>query len=217
MLQIDGVPPLLAYLRDGTRQAHARTEALAPLLCLMSPSLTRAEYGAALTGLYRFQAGLHACLPARLRLLGVNFVLDRAPLAALRNDLAWLGLRTPARGGPGLALGGGEAALGAVYVLEGSALGGRVIGRHVASVLGVGAGQGGDFFCGVAADAARERWRDFCAMLANIPQRAAPLVLSGALAAFAALESVFAPPVGQNAARVAERPGATTLPVMNSL
>jgi heme oxygenase len=50
-------------------------------------------------------------------------------------------------------------ALGALYVIEGSNLGGRIIGRHVAKTLGVVPGNGGSYYCGLSAEDARRRWR----------------------------------------------------------
>jgi heme oxygenase len=44
-------------------------------------------------------------------------------------------------------------------VIEGSNLGGRIIGRHVAQNLGVRPGSGGSFYCGLTAEDARGRWR----------------------------------------------------------
>jgi heme oxygenase len=52
-----------------------------------------------------------------------------------------------------------EAALGALYVIEGSGLGGRVIARHLAENLGLTPDTGGRFYGGLTADGARARWQ----------------------------------------------------------
>lgn len=56
------------------------------------------------------------------------------------------------------------AALGALYVLEGASLGGRVIARHVADALALTPDTGLAFFCGYG-DATGEMWRRFGAAL----------------------------------------------------
>ena len=185
--------PMLTHLRAATAAAHARTEAIPALLRLMTPGLTRAEYGVALRGLLVFQAALHRVLPPRLVRLGIDFPLPEARLASLRADLQWLGAPLPPASRHPLAVGRGAAAVGALYVLEGSALGGRVIGRHVQQTLGVTPGRGGDFFCGQDAEAARRRWAELCAVLARLPETQTKRVTQGALAAFAFLDHVFTP------------------------
>lgn len=52
------------------------------------------------------------------------------------------------------------AVMGSLYVIEGSALGGRVIGPRLERTLGLGPGQGGDYFHGFG-DATGAMWRDF--------------------------------------------------------
>jgi heme oxygenase len=81
-------------------------------------------------------------------------------------------------------------ALGVLYVVEGSNLGGRVIGRHVSVALDVGVGAGGSFFCGLSAEQARRRWQVLVDTLHDTidPTGAAQQpVIDAALATFAAL------------------------------
>lgn len=189
--QSTDVPANLAFLRAQTAAAHARTESLGPLLKLMSPELDLLDYGRALSGLYLFQSALQAALLPRLMRLGSPLAPNAATLASLRADLNWLGLGVPRGARPRVALGRGASAYGALYVLEGSSLGGRVIGRHISSTLGLGPGHGAEFFCGVSAQAARARWAQLADTLAALPQSTQPQLLHGALAAFGFLESVF--------------------------
>jgi len=206
-------PPNLIYLREHTREAHARTEALVPLQKLMTPELDLVDYGRALTGLYIFHTSLQAELAPRLRRLGSDIVPNPAVIASLRADLTWLGLGIPRASRRRVSLGRGVAAYGALYVMEGSALGGRVIGKHVSSTLGVGPNHGGAFFCGLGAAAARARWAMLTQTLAALPASTQPSLLHGALAAFTFLESVFSLRRANLTTQTGLRP---TLPVMNS-
>lgn len=52
-------------------------------------------------------------------------------------------------------------ALGCLYVIEGSTLGGQVICREVARRLGISTGDGAMFFAGYGQETGR-RWREFC-------------------------------------------------------
>jgi heme oxygenase len=121
-------------LRQRTRDLHARAEAAFPLA---RPDLDRATYARTLRGLL----GVHDPLEAAIdRVLGPEerVALDwpaRSRAALLRADLAGLGAPAAA---PGVAaeLSSVAAAVGALYVLEGSLLGAEVIGPAVRSRLG---------------------------------------------------------------------------------
>jgi heme oxygenase len=186
-------PPLLQALRQGTRAAHDRIEVIPGLACLLSEQLTAGAYIAALRALYQFQGAMHRRLPPLLRDITGLAWPDPAVLSALHDDLVWFGASTPRPiAGPRVVT-DSCTALGALYVVEGSALGGRVIGRAIARSLSVAPGRGGSFFCGRTADDARERWRLFCDVLASEGDRLdAPgqgRVVAGAVASFAYLEA----------------------------
>jgi heme oxygenase len=155
----------LARLRAGTREAHARIETVPALSRLMAPDLTHDEYIALLQHLHafhtQFEPAIAAALEARPEAAAM---LDGARPRALAEDLVWFGARPVMP--PSLPrLDTTGAALGALYVIEGSGLGGRVIARHLMGSLGVGAGSGGSFYCNLSADAARQRWHRLCALL----------------------------------------------------
>ena len=189
------VPPLLAQLRAGTHEAHERIEAIPGLGVLLTPTLSAGRYIAALKGLYAFQAGMHKKLPPLVReVTGLNWP-DPAVLDALRADLDWYGASLPrAVAGP-RSINDSSSALGALYLIEGSGLGGRVIGRAVARSLSVTPGRGGSFFCGRTADDARQRWQAFCTVLAREGERldsaGCTRVVAGARASFAYLEAML--------------------------
>jgi heme oxygenase len=134
------VTTIRLLLREGTREHHARAEARLPLL---DPALDRATYEWALAALLGVQAPLEDALAgADWHRVGLDWgrTRRRAPLLVL--DLARLGWAPAAVAAiPRCAavphprtLGG---ALGCAYVLEGSTLGGQLVRRHVAGVLGI--------------------------------------------------------------------------------
>ncbi len=187
------VPPLLAQLRAGTRDAHDRIEAIPGLGILLAPELSAGAYIAALKALYAFQAGLHKRLPPLLRgIAGLNWP-EHEVLQALTDDLTWFGVALPRPvSGPRM-INDSCTAIGALYLLEGSQLGGRIIGKAVAKSLSVSPGRGGSFFCGRTADNARHRWQAFCTVLAQEGERldaaGCARVVAGAQASFAYLEA----------------------------
>ena len=182
---------LLAQLREDTREAHDRVEAAPALSCLLSPVLTVDAYVSALQFLRSFQAGALRRVEGSMSLLPPACRPDPSRLVALDADLAWF--KAPLRRELALSprLEQPEQALGVIYVVEGSSLGGRVIGRAVSQSLGVTDGAGGAFFCGQTADAARDRWRAFAYNLDKFGETMDPVarrsVIDGAVTAFAAL------------------------------
>ena len=144
---------LLTSLREQTREAHARTEAVSGLA---KPNLDRATYGKALLAFWsahqtvdRWLAGADTALPR-----------DESRLVRLREDLKHLG-RSPADA-PAAEFDapppGRPAALGVQYVIEGSALGGRAMLPRL-EALGLSAEKGASFFAGLKADPLA-RWRE---------------------------------------------------------
>jgi heme oxygenase len=131
----------------------------------MAPDLTHDEYVALLQHLYSFHAYFEPAIAAALEAYpAAASMLDGARPRALADDLAWFRARPVLA--PALPrLDTTDAALGALYVIEGSGLGGRVIARHLMASLGVGAGSGGSFYCGLSAEAARQRWHRLCELL----------------------------------------------------
>lgn len=206
------VPPLLAALRAGTRAAHETLEAEPVMAALLAPDLTRAAYVAVLRAMHAFHAGMGRALAPHI-LAGLwPRAMDDDRLRALDEDLAWLGataarpmtLRLPPEP---------AALLGACYVLEGSALGGRVIGRAVARSLGVGPQRGGSYYCGASAEDARARWQQFCGTLANAEAALSPACVDAAIAAANAAFSAIADVLRRSAAAApGARSGGLILP-----
>jgi heme oxygenase len=187
----------LARLRLGTSDAHARIESVPALARLLAPDLTPAEYVAVLRHMHGFLSVVEPDIAAAVAdIPPAAALLDGTRPRALAEDLAWFGVPSQPLDRAPPALSGAAAALGALYVIEGSGLGGRVIARHLAASLGVAPGTGGSFYGGPTAEAARLRWQRLCALLdpaAPVDSRiGGPIdddaLLAGALATFGFLD-----------------------------
>lgn len=141
---------LLARLRAETRPQH---EALEAGLDLLSPRLDLPRYLRILQGFDAFwrqwQPLAHGLLAAEPDLIRRR---DRRP--ALAVDLHHFGLvaGVAAADGPLPDLDDADAALGSLYVMEGSTLGGQVIARHLEDHLGLRNGKGYRYFLGYGAE-----------------------------------------------------------------
>lgn len=122
-------------LREATASAHA---ALERELDWEARVATMAGYRGLLARLHGFHSAWEPAIGASLA--DGAFFDPRCRLEALGRDLAFLGLSPESIGelprSHPIALPGPAAAMGALYVLEGSTLGGRVIGRHIAATHG---------------------------------------------------------------------------------
>ncbi len=122
-----------ARLRAATASAHGRLERD---LDWEARVASLDGYRGLLARLRGFHATYEPAIGAALD--EAAFFEPRRRLAKLDADLTYLGLgptgALPAPSAPRLA--GPDAALGALYVLEGSTLGGRVIGRRIAALHG---------------------------------------------------------------------------------
>ena len=123
------------HLRQATYPSHM---ALEHELDWMARVATQEGYRSLLARLYGFHRSWEPAIAAALS--DDVFFEARRRVAALSRDLAFLRL-SPERiaalpAAPGPSLSGAAAAMGALYVLEGSTLGGKVIGRHVAATHG---------------------------------------------------------------------------------
>jgi heme oxygenase len=183
---------LLSQLKSATAGHHARVEAAMPSLDRMS---TPAGYAAALRALHGFHA---AWEPAIWRTPGVAEAgMDggRRKLPLLEADLRALGIEPCAPPARDAHFAGAAEALGALYVLEGATLGGRIIHRHTAGPLGVTPEHGAAYYQGYG-DGTGERWKAFGRALTRFADEtgSAPRVVAGAVACFAALEAWLAVP-----------------------
>ncbi|MCC2669857.1 MAG: hypothetical protein K0Q72_2328 [Armatimonadetes bacterium] len=154
---------LLLQLREATRPQH---DALERRLNVLRPDLGRGEYQVLLGGFLGYYSPLEANLGGAVpwRALGFDFD-ERRKAGLLERDLLALGLGEPeVRALPRCtelpALGGLPAVLGCLYVLEGATLGGQLVARHAAPLLGLDRSYGCAFFLAYGEEVGR-RWRAF--------------------------------------------------------
>jgi heme oxygenase len=177
----------LDHLRERTRPEHEATETLLPV---MSPDLTRAAYAGYLAGLYAAVGAWETYAAAHAPHIAVPLLQERHRAALLEQDLRALGAPVPALAPfdasriPGLAAGSPPAFLGAMYVVEGSSLGGQYIARHLDSTLALTPGNGAAYFHGYG-ERTGALWNQFKSVLAALPDTDEDQVVGAALAMFA--------------------------------
>lgn len=191
--------PIHQCLRDSTRADHLRLEGV---LNLLDPELTRERYGRVLAGFHAFYSPLEAQLQRHLRTarLALDFPLPRRA-SLLEADLEVLGLSSTAR----------ESALmpeirthsefaGRLYVVEGAALGGQVLARHLADKWAIDRNSGAAFFSGSGPIETGQRWARVLAWLERVAKSSADSrdMVAEASASFRALEHSVASQVGQS-------------------
>lgn len=171
-------------LRNRTAAAHAALdEAVGPLDNLDS-------YRRYLRGLHAFRVPAERLVAAGLaeRSAGLDGVAPKGIVELMRADMAELGVAPTAP----VALepvGGVSSLLGLIYVLEGSALGARLLKRQAAAI-GLGAENGAAHLAAQAESL--ESWNGFLGALDALPDYNEDEAVAFAEAAFAAALSAFA-------------------------
>ena len=174
----------LSRLRQDTAAEHSRTEETVPV---MSPTLTREQYVDVLLRFYRvvkaWDQWADRNVPDDLR----GLLAQRRRAALLADDLRRMDV-TELPGGAQIPTGRmartvpGESRsvfLGRMYVMEGSTLGGQFIARHVEERLHLRTGEDNSYFAGYG-DATGQRWREFRAVLAELPDSETETVIDSA-------------------------------------
>ena len=194
---------LFARLRAATAATHRDVEAMVPLL---DPALTVAQYRAFLATLW----GVHRPLEQRLaRVAGLVTVVPdlerRWKATLLAQDLDALGVEAAAvpvcEDGPALAT--IEDAVGCMYVLEGSTLGGQQLRRHLATVLPAVARDAAGFLGCYGAETG-PRWNAFRGHVLTTAGLDEHAVVAAACATFATIRDWFArgwPPIADRSPR----------------
>ncbi|MFJ4344149.1 biliverdin-producing heme oxygenase [Pseudomonas sp. NPDC089401] len=181
--------PLLLALREGTRDCHKALEARLPFF---SPAFDSTAYRRLLQAYY----GFHAPLEARL---GSYQEARRAKTPALSLDLQALNLSSADIDALPLcqalpAIEDEASALGVMYVLEGSTLGGQVLKKAMAERFDFGPGNGASFF-DVYGELTGSYWRSFLERLGQAP--AAPAAQAATVQAAVATFACFEQWLGQ--------------------
>ncbi|MDH0302150.1 MULTISPECIES: biliverdin-producing heme oxygenase [unclassified Pseudomonas] len=177
----ENTSPLLLALREGTRTHHQQLEARLPFF---STGFDLTAYGNLLGAYHGFYAPLD-------RALSNHQTADRSKAPALARDLRALAL--PIDTLPQCqvlpTIADEASALGVMYVLEGSTLGGQVLKRAMAERLGID-GDTGAAFLDVYGPLTGAHWRGFLARLTAAPysERAQTRSVQAAVATFACFE-----------------------------
>ncbi|ADV84073.1 biliverdin-producing heme oxygenase [Terriglobus saanensis] len=166
-------------LREATADLHAQTEEGVPL---MKPDLTLTEYVSVLQRFYRavaaWETWAETHVPEQWRAMFEQrrrsrlLLEDFHSLGVTSDEAAWSELPFPV-------LESDASFLGAMYVVEGSTLGGQYIARHVEEVLQFTPGVGDAYFRGYG-DRTGEMWKEFRAVVAGIDDRDSGEVIDGA-------------------------------------
>ena len=175
-----------ASLREATNATHIRLHGLAQFQAIAEGRLDRPHYADLLRSLHAYHTAITDAAEAG-GLLHLSTSPHRRSL--LEADLASLGT-APSRERLTWTPPSRDALYGALYVAEGSALGGRVIARQLDALFG-DADEGRTFFRG-AGDTG-PRWRAFLSALPQTCDEAAmPQLVAGAEVSFALFERCLA-------------------------
>jgi len=164
-----------ARLRAATAQAHERMHAHPGFAAAAAGAIQIADYRRLLARVYGFHRPFELAASEAVPSSGLEFdIRERARSPALVADLNSLGLgsdaiaRLPlwAPRAPFVCAG---SVLGALYVLEGSTLGGVQIARALRGVVGDDSGAGRRFFLG-RGDQQSAMWRDFLERLEGLSE-----------------------------------------------
>jgi heme oxygenase len=175
----------LNCLRNATAKQHENVERD---LDLLRSSFTRRDYVSLLQRFYGFLQPWESEVEPLFEVELPEFFAPRRKLPNIAADLRYLGCtdedlasidscqELPTLKGIG-------AALGSVYVIEGSSLGGRIISRRLAGHLGVLPNAGGRFFSGYGEDTGR-MWSAFGELIKGRPAAENDEMLEAAAATF---------------------------------
>jgi heme oxygenase len=169
-------------LRAATSESHARLHLHAGFAAIQSGTIDLIDYRALLVRLYGFHLSFETAVG-----------IENERSAWLRDDLAALGvgghtLATVPRCTALAAFDTPGRRLGALYVVEGSTLGGRHLARNLETLVGLAGRAGRCFFLGRGEDT-DAAWHAFLARLAI--SASAPLVAAQIVAAAVATFSIF--------------------------
>jgi heme oxygenase len=192
------IPSARAALRAATAAAHERLHHLAAFAPLAAGTISRDAYRTLMARTYGFHVAMEAAIAAATDGTAFAAIAARCRRAVLlRDDLIALGLTSVDIERIELAdrlpdMSTAPRALGCLYVLEGSTLGGRQLARGLDHFLPRDT-RAGRAFLSAGADPGHVGWRAFCDVIdrggAATADRAD--MIGGALATFARFESWF--------------------------
>ena len=175
-------PSLRHALRSATADVHARLHLHAGLAAIAAKRIDVTDYRQLLLRLYGFYlpfenaAGLE---PVRSGWLATD--LRALAMPECRLATAAVCTTLPRLENP-------QAVLGAMYVVEGSALGGHGLARQLSGLMGEATLSGRRFFASDGADTSRA-WRAFVDRIDLVAQREWTIVIDAAIATFCCFET----------------------------
>jgi len=177
------LPTLRDALRSATSKPHERLHQHDGLAAVAAGTIDRSAYTALLARLYGFHHSFELAaqaIPERTRWLEIDLAtlgVDAATLARLPRCTFFPAITSP------------DYRLGASYVVEGSALGGRGLARQLDGLLGTGMIAGRRFFSGHGTETG-EVWRAYLARLsaASTATASRAAIVAGAVATFTIFE-----------------------------
>ncbi|WP_294173079.1 biliverdin-producing heme oxygenase [uncultured Sphingomonas sp.] len=151
--------PARSALQAETTSIHEALHDAPPFAAIAEQRLRSSDYTRLLSALFAYHSSLQFIVAAGCRRLELQALLNACELRRhrLAVDLATLNAQLPPVG-KSVAAVDDAWAVGCLYTLVGSSLGGKVIFRQLDYLLPTPAGR--TFFAGTAGDG--ERWREFC-------------------------------------------------------
>ncbi len=180
---------LTARLKAHTSTAHAQAEALLYSEQLFKGTITLAQYAHLLQVHHQFHVAMDAAIQEHEELAAIA-PTQRSKSEVLKRDLAALGEAVLPADDRILFNFSLPQLIGALYVSEGSMLGGAVIARTVSRIEGLRTGGCTNFFTLYGSDLGR-MWMAFCGRLNARPHTEWPAILDGAQRAFGLYSQLF--------------------------
>ena len=180
-------PRVRDHLRGATAAIHEALHRAVPFAAIADGTATRESYAATLAFLHRYHFAMAPLCIKGAATLGAPLLAEAhtARIAALKEDLAYLGLK-PDTAQSGVTDRPGDFAAGALYTVQGSTLGGKLIHRQLDTLLPDDRGR--RFFKGTGEDG--RLWRRLCERLETCDARLDALT-AGAHHAFAQFQDML--------------------------
>ncbi len=187
--------PFLENLRQATDQSHKDLESLPISVSIIKPDVTKTEYAAYLALMHDVVADTEENIFPLLEGI-IADLKHRTKAAQIHADLAAMGVDNNAAHRRPITRNLKEIsagfALGIMYVVEGSSLGGRVILKNITASLGYDSDNGASYFAGYGGQTG-STWRNFLTALGEYEseKQCGDEIIAGANFTFAAINSHF--------------------------
>jgi heme oxygenase len=174
----------LKELRSQTGPSHAGLEQNGYSIALMSPGVTPEDYKVYLQKMYGVIAPFERDIQPKLAHI-VGDIADRQKYHLIAEDLEAMGVDVASVPEYKFDITGDAEALGAMYVLEGSTMGGMVINKHVSTALNIQS----KYFAAYGSDTAK-MWRAFIEVLTTyaVDNKAEDTIIQSAINTFTVMD-----------------------------